>query len=312
MMPGSSDAIASRPASGPRPSPAGTTSCTSPIRSASAAPNSSAVSRKRIAWPQPSCAGTRKVAPPNGTIPRPIFSWRKRTRSATDFTGPIGGNDADPGRLASACWALALLTEMFRNPMVAIRGPLERFQGHRASPGELLGLASPAAVGQLAAFREVFASTLLPQVIGYALLDFIRTVTCSSPSVLRSSYAPNPPGTGHVPAVCRIEIAHRERTSEMPNVNVTYAEMQSAARQLQAGEQTIEGDLSKLKRLVDNLVAAGYVTDASSRQFEASYTQFNTGATKMVQGLNGMGQYLDAAVKAFHETDTQLAASLKQ
>ena len=82
---------------------------------------------------------------------------------ATDFTGPIGGNDADPGQLASACWALALLTEMFRNPMVAMRGPLERFQAHRASAGELLGLASPAAVGQLAAFREVFASTLLPQ-----------------------------------------------------------------------------------------------------------------------------------------------------
>jgi WXG100 family type VII secretion target len=98
----------------------------------------------------------------------------------------------------------------------------------------------------------------------------------------------------------------------VPNVNVTYAEMQSAARQLQAGEQAIEGDLSKLKRLVDNLVAGGYVTDASSRQFEASYTQFNTGATKMIQGLNGMGQYLDAAVKAFQETDSQLAASLKQ
>jgi WXG100 family type VII secretion target len=98
----------------------------------------------------------------------------------------------------------------------------------------------------------------------------------------------------------------------VPNVNVTYAEMQSAARQLQAGEQTIESDLAKLKRLVDNLVAGGYVTDASSKQFEASYTQFNTGATKMIQGLNGMGQYLDAAVKAFTETDTQLAASLKQ
>jgi uncharacterized protein YukE len=54
------------------------------------------------------------------------------------------------------------------------------------------------------------------------------------------------------------------------------------------------------------------VTDASSKHFEASYTQFNTGATKMIQGLNGMGQYLDAAVKAFTETDTQLAASLKQ
>ncbi len=97
----------------------------------------------------------------------------------------------------------------------------------------------------------------------------------------------------------------------MPNVNVTYAEMQAAARQLQAGEQTIEGDLSRLKRLVDNLIAGGYVTDASSRQFEASYAQFSTGATGMIQGLTGMAQYLDAAVKAFGETDAQLAASLR-
>jgi WXG100 family type VII secretion target len=97
----------------------------------------------------------------------------------------------------------------------------------------------------------------------------------------------------------------------MPNVNVTYADMQSAANQLRAGEQQIEGDLAKLKRLIDNLVASGYVTDTSSRQFEASYTEFNSGATKMIQGLTGMGQYLDAAAKAFHETDTQLAAALK-
>jgi WXG100 family type VII secretion target len=97
----------------------------------------------------------------------------------------------------------------------------------------------------------------------------------------------------------------------VPNVNVTYADMQSAANQLRAGEQQIEGDLARLKRLIDNLVASGYVTDSSSKQFEASYTEFNTGATKMIQGLNGMGQYLDAAAKAFHETDTQLAAALK-
>ena len=97
----------------------------------------------------------------------------------------------------------------------------------------------------------------------------------------------------------------------MPDVKVTYAEMQAAARQLQAGEQTIEGDLSRLRRLVDNLVAGGYVTDASSTQFEASYAQFSNGATKMIQGLTGMAQYLDEAVKAFSETDAQLAASLR-
>jgi WXG100 family type VII secretion target len=95
------------------------------------------------------------------------------------------------------------------------------------------------------------------------------------------------------------------------NVNVTYADMQSAANQLRSGESQIEGDLAKLKKLIDNLVASGYVTDTSSKQFEASYTEFNTGATKMIQGLNGMGQYLDSAAKAFHETDAQLAAALK-
>lgn len=83
--------------------------------------------------------------------------------SATDFTEPIDGNDADPGQLASAGWALVLLTEMFRNPAAAMTGPLGRFQGHRVSTSELLDLASPAAVSQLALFREVFASAFLPQ-----------------------------------------------------------------------------------------------------------------------------------------------------
>ena len=97
----------------------------------------------------------------------------------------------------------------------------------------------------------------------------------------------------------------------MPNLNVTYAEMQSAANQLKAGQQQIEGDLARLKQLVDNLVASGYVTDSSSKQFEASYTEFSSGATKVMQGLTGMGQYLDTAARAFQETDAQLAASLK-
>ena len=71
----------------------------------------------------------------------------------------------DPGQLISACWALALLTEMYRNPAVAMRGPLERFQSHHASAIELLGLAPGAALSQLAAFREVFASALLPKLV---------------------------------------------------------------------------------------------------------------------------------------------------
>jgi hypothetical protein len=86
--------------------------------------------------------------------------------SATDYTGPVRGNDAEREHLARACWALALLTEMYRNPMVAMMGPLGRFQGRYAPASELLDLASPAALGQLAAFRDVFASTLLPHLAG--------------------------------------------------------------------------------------------------------------------------------------------------
>src|ERR1700677_740615 len=106
-------------------------------------------------------------------------------------------------------------------------------------------------------------------------------------------------------------VTNRERKPTVPNLNVTYGDMQSAASQLRAGEQQINSDLIRLKKLIDNLVVSGYITDSSSKQFQASYEEFNSGATKMIAGLNGMGQYLDAAAKAFQETDTQLASALK-
>ncbi len=80
------------------------------------------------------------------------------------FTGPLRGSDADPEHLARACWVLALLTEVFRRgPMVAALGPLGRFQDGRPSADELLALAPPTALVQLAAFRQVFETTLLPR-----------------------------------------------------------------------------------------------------------------------------------------------------
>ncbi len=97
----------------------------------------------------------------------------------------------------------------------------------------------------------------------------------------------------------------------MPDVNVTYAEMQSAASQLRAGQQQIDSDLARLKSLIDNLVASGYVTDASSKQFDASYTEFNASAIKLMESLTVMGQYLETAAKAFQETDMQLAGAFK-
>jgi WXG100 family type VII secretion target len=97
----------------------------------------------------------------------------------------------------------------------------------------------------------------------------------------------------------------------MPNVNVTYEEMRDAARRLTSGKQEITQKLSELQKLVNSLVNGGYVTDQSSKQFETSYNEFNTGATKMMEGLEGMGKYLTSAADAFQQADEQLAKGLK-
>ena len=47
----------------------------------------------------------------------------------------------------------------------------------------------------------------------------------------------------------------------MPNLNVTYGEMQDAATRLVNGEQDITSKLRELKSLVDSLISGGYVTD---------------------------------------------------
>lgn len=97
----------------------------------------------------------------------------------------------------------------------------------------------------------------------------------------------------------------------MANVNVTYDEMKAAGDRLRAGREEIEGNLQQLKRLVDDLVGGGYVTDTSSKAFQSSYDGFNTGATTTIEGLNGMADYLKAAADTFQKADSELASALK-
>ena len=94
------------------------------------------------------------------------------------------------------------------------------------------------------------------------------------------------------------------------NVKVTYQDMEDAAKRLREGQADIEQKLEELKKLVDSLVNGGYVTDASSKAFDSSYTEFNTGAKKTIEGLDGMGEYLVQAAKTFREADEQLAKAL--
>jgi WXG100 family type VII secretion target len=98
----------------------------------------------------------------------------------------------------------------------------------------------------------------------------------------------------------------------LANLNVTYEEMHDAAAKLRAGRSEIEGQLQRLKSMIDGLVSGGYVTDKSSKAFQASYEEFNTGVTKTIEGLDGMGEYLSQAARALQDTDEQLASALNK
>ncbi len=80
----------------------------------------------------------------------------------TGFAGPIEGSSLEADLLARGCWALALATELFRAGPMALNGPLGRL-GYPATVEDLLELAPPAGIAQLAGFRAVFETVLLPQ-----------------------------------------------------------------------------------------------------------------------------------------------------
>ncbi len=89
----------------------------------------------------------------------------------------------------------------------------------------------------------------------------------------------------------------------MPDVNVTYEQMENAAQRLSAGQEEITSQLSQLKAMVDDLVGGGFVTDVASKAFEEAYTEFNTGVSQTIEGLEVMSSYLKMTAEKFREAD---------
>lgn len=96
----------------------------------------------------------------------------------------------------------------------------------------------------------------------------------------------------------------------MADVNVTYEQMEAAAQRLISGHEEITSQLSQLKSMVDELVASGFVTDSASRTFETAYTEFNSGVTQTIEGLDTMSRFLTVAVQSFQEQDQRLSGML--
>jgi len=96
------------------------------------------------------------------------------------FTGPVSGSVIEPEVLHRSCWALALLSEVYRGgPMIAQIGPIGRLPNLSAEA--LLAAAPQAGLDQLAALRKVMESALLPS------LDLRSGLWASGPTLAGSA-----------------------------------------------------------------------------------------------------------------------------
>jgi WXG100 family type VII secretion target len=93
------------------------------------------------------------------------------------------------------------------------------------------------------------------------------------------------------------------------SISVKYDDLQRTAGQLTSGREEMLSQLTKLKGQVDALVSSGFVTDQASGRFQSSYQQWNTGASNVLQGLEGMSSFLNQAIARHQQLDAELGQS---
>jgi WXG100 family type VII secretion target len=96
----------------------------------------------------------------------------------------------------------------------------------------------------------------------------------------------------------------------MANINVTYDEMSDSAKRMRDNKYEIDSRLNECKSIVEMLTTTGFVTEQASGKFEETHTEFNTAATQVMENLELLSMWLDKAVEALRQMDTELAGSL--
>jgi len=98
----------------------------------------------------------------------------------------------------------------------------------------------------------------------------------------------------------------------VPDTNITYAEIQSAASQLTSGESTINETLMQLQTVIENLISNGFTTDTASGVFESAYQEFTAGVRSVVAGLTEMSNFLNSVASAYQDMDQSIASKISR
>ena len=96
----------------------------------------------------------------------------------------------------------------------------------------------------------------------------------------------------------------------MPDTNITYSEIQTAANQLTNGQSQIDEVLMNLQTTIDNLISNGFTTDTASGVFESAYQEFTAGVRSVVAGLTESSAFLNSVASAYQDMDQSIASKI--
>jgi len=97
----------------------------------------------------------------------------------------------------------------------------------------------------------------------------------------------------------------------MSNINVSYAEMQQAVKDLGNGRQEITERLGGMQIKMKGLVASGFVTDKASVKFEQAFDEYSKSAKTVIQKISEVEGFLTQTAKAMGDLDAQIAAKIQ-
>ncbi len=95
----------------------------------------------------------------------------------------------------------------------------------------------------------------------------------------------------------------------MNQINLTHASFDQAKRDVAAGVEKLRTDRDRIDGRVSGFLGSGW-TGSAADTFVDGWEEWKTGAENVLQGLDAMGQLLDAAHRDFIASDDASQASL--
>ena len=94
------------------------------------------------------------------------------------------------------------------------------------------------------------------------------------------------------------------------DVQLSYHEMQQVKGVFEKDAAQMEAALRNLMKLVIQLTSGGFKTDKASPAFMQACHNIEKGGLQVMQGIEGMGKFLGAAVEGAQQLDQELAKAL--